>query len=183
MLYKVRYFKQVTCLCIDRTDNLFNECRSIILLTLFIRKVSPSGIYGKLFILTATVNCRIVHVHNVLTLLAIALYDECLHLFYSQIGGDDLRNAEECRLKNSVGAVAQAYFLTYLCSIDVVNMYVMLCEILLDMVWNEVDQFFTVEDCIEQECSVVTQTTCYVIHMQVGLNVASHKIRGVYLIS
>ena len=29
MFYEIRYFQQISCLCIDRTNNFFNECRNV----------------------------------------------------------------------------------------------------------------------------------------------------------
>ncbi len=50
-----------------------------------------------------------------------ALYDELLHLLYCKVNGDNLGDAEECRLKDGVGAVAKTDFLSNAGCIDVVN--------------------------------------------------------------
>ncbi len=81
------------------------------MLGLLVGKLSPSGIHIKLLIFIATVYCSVVHVNDVLTLLAIRLDDEFLHLLHSKVYGDDFGDAEECALENSVCAVAKTYFL------------------------------------------------------------------------
>ena len=44
-------------------------------------------------------------------------------------------------------------------------------------------EFITLKDCIQQECTVLTQSTRYVIHVQISLNVACNEVRSIYLIS
>ena len=59
----------------------------------------------------------------------------------------------------------------------------MLGKIALHLIGDEVDQFVTIEDSVEQERAVVAQTTGHVIHVQVCLYVASHKVRCIHLVS
>ena len=96
---------------------------------------------------------------------------------------DNACDAEECRLKDSIGTVAQTDFLCNLSSVDVIYGDVVFCKILLHTVRQILSQFFTFPDCVQQERTVFTQTAGYVVHMQVSLNVAGHKVRSVYQIS
>ena len=70
----------------------------------------------------------VVHVHDVLALLAVALHDEGLHLLHGEIGRNDLGNAEESRLQDGAGAVAQTNLLADLRSVDVVHLDVVLAK-------------------------------------------------------
>ena len=71
MLCKVRNLQQVTGLGIDRTNQLLNECGSIILLGLIIGQVSPLGLNCELLVLTTTVDSGVVQVNNILTLCSV----------------------------------------------------------------------------------------------------------------
>ncbi len=51
------------------------------------------------------------------------------------------------------------------------------------MVWQILSKFFAFPNGIEQECAILAKTTDHVVHMQVSLYMASHKIRRLYLIS
>ena len=66
---------------------------------------------------------------------------------------------------------------------DIVNSDVVLSEVTLYLVRDEVNQLLTIEDSVQQEETVLTQTTCYVVHVQVSLYVASYEVRSIYLIS
>ena len=81
--------------------------------------------------------------------------------------------------QNGIGTVAQSNFLTDLRSVDVVHLDVMLSEVALHLVRNEVDELLAVEDGVEQEGTVVAQTTCHIVHMEISLYVASHEVRRV----
>ena len=176
MLNEVRNLQQVTGLSVDRTDKFLNECWSVVFLNSVVWKVSPSWIYSKNLVLTTAVNGSIVHVDNVLTLLAVRLHDELLHLLDGKVNRNNLRNAEECRLEDGVGTVAQTDLLCNLGSVDIVNLDVLLCEHTLHLVRNEVDEFLTVEDGVQEERTVLADTTCNIVHVQVSLNVACHEV-------
>ena len=70
-----------------------------------------------------------------------------------------------------------------LCCIDVIYRDVVLGEIALYLVRYEVHKLFTVEDCIQQECAILLQTTGNVIHVEICLNVACYEVRCVHQIS
>ena len=121
MLNEVRNLQEVTCLAVDRTNELLNECWSVILLSLIVSEVCPSWIYCQLLVLTTTVNSAEVLVNNVLTLLRVRLNDECLHLLYSEIQRNNLCDTEECRLEDGVGTVTETNLLSNLSCVDIVN--------------------------------------------------------------
>ena len=183
MLNEVRNLQEVTCLTVDRTNELLNECWSVILLSLIVCEVCPSWIYCQLLVLTTTVNSAEVLVNNVLTLLRVRLNDECLHLLYSEIQRNNLCDTEECRLEDGVGTVTETNLLSNLSCVDIVNSDVVLSEVTLYLVRDEVNQLLTIEDSVQQEETVLTQTTSYIVHVQVSLNVASYEVRSSYQVS
>ena len=69
MLNEVRNLQQVTSLAVDRTNELLNECGSVVFLLSLVLEVSPCRINSELLILTTAVNGCEVLVNNVLTLL------------------------------------------------------------------------------------------------------------------
>ena len=151
MLNEVRNLEEVTCLSVDRTNEFLNECWCIVFLNCVVREVSPCWINSELFVLTTAVNSSVVLINNVLTLLAVRLNDELLHLLNSEVNRDNLCDAEECRLEDSVGTVAKTDLLCDLCSVDVVNLDVLLSEYALYLVRDEVYELITLEDCVEEE--------------------------------
>ena len=178
-----RYRQQVTVLCIDRTNYFVDECRIVVFSFCVIRKVSPSRINSQSLVFTTTVNGSIVLVNNVFTLLAVRLNDEFLHLLNSLFYRNNACDTEECRLKDCVGTVTQTNFQCNLCCVDIVYRNVVLCEIFLNLVRQVLSQFFTFPDSVQQERTVLTQTTSYIVHVQVSLNVTSNEVRSVYQIS
>ena len=96
MLNEVRNLEEVACLCVDRTNKLLNECWCIVFLNCVVSEVSPCWINSELLVLTTAVNSCVVLVNNVLTLLAVRLNDELLHLLNSEVNRDNLCDAEEC---------------------------------------------------------------------------------------
>ena len=69
VLNEVGNLQEVTCLAVDRTDELLNESGSVVFLSLLVGEVCPCGINGELLVLVAAVNGSEVFVDNVLTLL------------------------------------------------------------------------------------------------------------------
>ena len=175
--------KEVTVLCVDRTNEVRDESRFFANNLLIFWQVSPSGLNRELLIFATAVNGLIVLVNNVLTLLAIRLHDEFLHLLNSEFNRDNLRDTEEGRLQDGVGAVAKTDFLSNLRCIDIINSDVVLSEIALHVVWQILCQLFAFPNGVEEERTVVTQTTEHIIHVQISLNMASHEVRGLNLVS
>ena len=182
MINEVRNLQEVTWLCVHWTNKLFNECWCIVCLSIVIREVSPSWVNSQLLVLVTTVNSSKVLVYDILTLLAVTLNDELLHLVNCKVERNNLCNTEECRLEDSVGTVTETNLLCNLCSIDIVNGDIVLSEVALYLIRNEVYKLLTIKDSVQQECTILTQTTCNVVHVQVSLNVTSNEVWSIYLI-
>ena len=178
-----RYGQQVAVLGVDGTNYFVDESRVVVLGLGIIGQVGPCGVYGQLLVFTAAVNGSIVLVHHVFALLAIGLHDELLHLLDGQVNGDNLGDAEEGRLKDGIGAVAQANLLCNLCGVDVVNGDVVLCEVAFYSVRQVLGQFLAIPNGVQQERTVLAQAASHVVHVQVSLNVASHEVRRVHQVS
>ena len=84
--------------------------------------------------LAAFVHGGVVHVHDILSLLPIALVNELLHLLDGHFVGDDVRYLEEGRLHNRVGTVAKTEFRGYLRRIDDVEIDMVLGQVRLHVV-------------------------------------------------
>ena len=182
VLHKVRNLQQVAGLSIDGANKLFHESGSLVGLGSLVGEVCPFRVNGQLFVFATTVNGSIVHVHNVFALLAVRLHDELLHLFNGQLNGNNTGDAEESRLQDGVGAVAQSNFLCNLGGVDVIDGDVVLCEHALHLVGDEVNQFVALEDGVQQERAILLQTACNIIHVQISLHVACYKVRCCYQI-
>ncbi len=175
---EVGYFQVVAGLGVDRTDYIVDECRIVVLYGCILGEVAPCFVDGELLVFATAVNSCVVLVNHILTLLAVALDDEFLHLLNGEINGDHFGDAEECALENGVGAVSEADFLSDLGSIDIVDGDVMVCEVFLHLVWQVLGQFLAFPDGVEKECSAVAKATGHVVHVEVSLNVASNEVRS-----
>ena len=146
-----RYFQQVTILCVDRTNHFIDECRIVVFRFNVIRQVGPSRINGQCLVFATAIYGSIVLVHYVLTLLAVRLNDEFLHLFNSLFNRNYACDTEESRLEDSIGTIAQTYFLCNLSCVDIVNRDIVLCEVFLHFVRQVLSQLFTFPDSVQQE--------------------------------
>ncbi len=173
---EVRHLEQVAVLCVDRTHELVDEFRIVVLHLGILGKIAPRRIDIELGILAATVYGGIVLVHDILTLLAIALHDELLHLLYGQIHRNHLGDAEERALEDRIGAVAQTDLLSYLGCVDIIYGDIVVGKVLLHLVGKILGQLLALPDSVEQEGAAVAQTACHIIQMQISLNVASNEV-------
>lgn len=73
------------------------------------------------------------------------IHDKGFHLLDGQVQGDYFRDAEERGLQDSIGTITQANFLCYLGCVDVVHFDIVLGEVTLQLVRNELHQFFPVK--------------------------------------
>ena len=174
--------EQVAVLGIDGADEVGNVGGLVTDNLFVLGQVGPSGVYGELLVFAAAVYGLVVLVYHVLTLLAVALDNEFLHLLNGQVDGDDLGDAEECRLQDGVGAVAKTDFLGYLGGVDVVDGDVVFGKITLGVVGQVGCEFFAIPDGVEQEGTAIAQAAQHVIHVQISLYVASHEVGGLNLI-
>ena len=172
----------ITHLCIDDASNVGDECRSAIVHLSVICERSPSGIYGEFLVFSTAVYCSVVLVYDVLTLLAISLLDEVLHLLDSLVHRNHVGDAEEGTLEDGVGAIAKTNFASNLGSVDGVDRDVALSKDALDLVRHIAHEVFTFPKGVEEESTIGLNTAQHVIHVHVALHVASHKVRGVHQI-
>ena len=177
-----RYFKKVTILCIDRTNNLIDESWVVVCCSSISSKFRPRWIDSKFIVLTTTVYCSIVLVDNIFTLLTVRLNDEFLHLLNSQVNRNYACNTEECTLKDCIGTVTKANLLSNLSCVDVVNFYIVVCKVFLNIVRKILSQLFTIPYCVQKECTVLAKTTSNIVHVQVSLYVTCNKVRSIYKI-
>ena len=182
VLGECAYRQQVTGLSVDRTNQLLNECGSIILLSLIIGQVSPLGLNCELLVLTTTIYSGVVQINNILTLCSVRLQGGSLHLLNCKLYRDNLCDAEESRLKDGVGTVTQTNLLSNLGSVDGINSDIVLSEVTLYLVRHELLQLLTLKDGVEQELTVLLQTAGNIVHVQVSLNVACNEVRCGYQI-
>ena len=178
-ILEVRNLQQVAVLCVDGTYNLVDEFGIVVGSHCINLKVRPCGVNVETVVFTSAVNGSEVLVNHILTLLAIALDDELLHLLNGQVDGDNLGDAEERALEDGVGAVAQTDFLSDLGGVDIVNRDVVVGEIFLHLCREVLGKLLTFPDGVEKESTVVTQTAGHIIHVEVGLDMASDEVGGV----
>jgi hypothetical protein len=77
--------------------------------------------------------------------------------------------------KNGVGTVAETNLLSNLSCVNIVNSDVVLSEVTLYLVRDEVNQLLTIKDSVQQEETVLTQATSYIVHVEVSLYMASYE--------
>ena len=134
-------------------------------------------------VLATTVYSRIVLVNYVLSLLTVRLNDEFLHLLDSQVYRDNTRDTEESGLEDRIGTVTQTDLQGDLCSVDIIYSDILLSEVTFYLIRQVLSQLLGAPNGIQQEGTVLTQTTSHVVHAQISLNVASHEVRGIHQIS
>ena len=177
-----RYGQLVAVLSVDGAYHFVDEGRVVVRSARIVGQVGPSGIYGELLVLASTIDGGVVLIHHVLTLAAVRLDNELLHLLHGQINGDDTRDAEEGRLEDGVRAVAKADLLGDLGGVHVVDRDVVLGEVLLHLHGQVAHQIVALPDGIEQEGAVLAETAGHVVHVQIGLHVARYEVGRVHQI-
>ena len=140
-------------------------------------KFGPRRIDIKFLVLITSIDSGIVFINHVLAFLAVRLNDKVLHFLNSLIYRNNLGDTEECRLENRVGTVTQTYLLCYLRCVNIIHFYIIVRKVFLHFIRQVLNQFVSFPNGIEQECSTLLQSTRYVVHLQISLYVASHKIR------
>ena len=118
-------------------------------------------------ILTATVDSSIVHVDDVLALLAIALDDSVLHVFDSILVRNDAGNLEECGLQDGVGPVAEADLRSDLGSVDNEQPDVLLADDGLHVVRNPLDCLSLVPEGVEKEGTILLDALENIVLLEV----------------
>ena len=99
-----------------------------------------------------------------------------IFLFLVELYGNHLSDVDECPLQDGVDAVAQTNLLCNLGGVD----GIVLSEILLHLVRYELSLLLALKDGVQQKQTVLLQTTCHIVHVEIRLNVASHEVRCGY---
>ena len=126
--------------------------------------------------LATAVNGSVVHVDNILTLLAVALHDELLHLLDGQVVRNDARNLEEGTLEDGVGAVAQTNLGGDLRGVDDIHINIVEGQILLHIVGKMFLGLFNAPRRVVEERAVLLQAAEAVILAEVARDVDSHEV-------
>ena len=124
----------------------------------------------------AGIHGRIVHVHDVLALLAVGLEDGVLHLLHGLLERNDVRDLEECRLHDRVGARAQAELGGDLRGVDDVEVDLVLREEDLHVVGQRSARGGCVVHRVEQERTAGLQALQHVVLVHVRGHVARHEV-------
>ena len=142
--------EEVTVLTVDRTNDLGDELRLVaVVLSGISRQFRPCGIDSELLILTTAVHRSVVLINDILTLLAVRLHDEVLHLLNGLLNRNDCGDTEESRLEDGVGTVAQTDLLCDLRSVDVINFNLMVSEVFLHFVRQVLNQLVALPDGVQ----------------------------------
>ena len=97
--HECAYRKSVSALCIDHIGDVLYElrCETVLVRVLELGcDVFPVCRDLYLDILSASVYCRVVHLHDILAFLPVALLDSLLHVSHGVLVRDDTGDLEEC---------------------------------------------------------------------------------------
>ena len=169
-VYELADGEQVSVLSVDRTHDGLDKLGSRNKGRSIIGKRRPFGLDLETTVLAAAVNCLIVHVHDILTFLPIALHNELLHLLDCEIHGNHLRDAEECALENGVGTVAETDLLGDAGRVYVIYRDIVLREIAFHPVGKVGGEFVALPDGVEQESAVGLESACHIVHVKISLH-------------
>ena len=100
-----------------------------------------------------------------------------LHLLYGFLYRYNTRDTEESGLQNRVGTIAQTNLLRYLCRVDIIHFDIVVSKVFLHFIRHETHKFLALINGVEQECATFLQAAGHVVHMQVSLYMACHKVR------
>ena len=118
-----------------------------------------------------------IHGHHIVALLAIGHGDGVLQIFYGVLDGDDIRQLEECRLHDHVGAVAQAQIPGNVHGVDGVEPDMVLRQIALHGGGKVFLQRGVIPHGVQQEDAAVFQTSQNIILADIGLLRAGDEVR------
>ncbi|OPZ60770.1 MAG: hypothetical protein BWY87_00264 [Deltaproteobacteria bacterium ADurb.Bin510] len=124
----------------------------------------------------AGIDRGVVHVDDVVALLAVGLLDGVLHVIDRLAVVDDLAQVEEGRLHDRVGAVAQADLGTDLGGVDDVELDVVLGHVTLHAVRQAAGGFLGAPDAVEQEGATLLEAREHVVLVDVGRHRAGHEV-------
>ena len=129
-------------------------------------------------VVAATVYGRIVHLHDILALLAVGLVDGFLHIGHGLVVGDDARDLEEGALEDGVGASAQTDFAGDLRGVDQIEADVLVDDGLLHEVGDAGEGLFGVPQAVEQQGAALLDALEHIVFVEVRRHVAGHEVGG-----
>ena len=169
---------------IDRINNVAYELRTRhIYICSCSLNLDRSPLCGNLDLLDCVATCvnrSVVHIDDILALLAVGLRDSLLHLLNSLVERDYVCNLEECRLHNSICTRAETELCSNLCSVDNIEVNLVLCEVCLHRIGQCCASSCSIVYRVQKERAALLQTLQYVILVDIRGNVASHKVGSGY---
>ena len=115
------YRKSISALGVDHVSDFFYEWSGKTLCVVIDEFGVDRGPFCRnldFYVLSSAIDSCVVHIDDVLALLAVRLESRILHVLDSILYRNNTGDAEECTLKNGVGASAKAYFGSNLGSVD-----------------------------------------------------------------
>ncbi|MPN10293.1 hypothetical protein SDC9_157588 [bioreactor metagenome] len=170
-------------MCVDRFYKVFDKGRNCFDQFIFVGKKCPFSRNINLCVFTTAINSCIVFIDNIFSFFAIRFHNGVLHFLNGKFVRNYVGDFEKCRLKNGVGAVAQAYFLRNIGSIDGVQCDIVGSKVFFYFHRKVSFNFFFAPNSVQKESSVFLQAFGYIVQTQVSLNVTCYKVRGGYQIS
>ena len=123
-----------------------------------------------------SINSTVVHVHNVLALLAIGSNYCILQILNSSLQRNNISQLEESRLHYHVEAAAQAQLLCNLNSVYSIELDIVLGNITLHSSRQMLIQLLISPNGIQQESTILLQTCQQVIFVNIGLLRTGNKV-------
>ena len=174
------YRQLVTLELVHRYEQLVNKFVAGCSFSSSVASLSPAcRNFNSYDSIDALVDSSIVHVDNVLALLAIGMLNSILQVFNSICQRNNISQLEECRLHNHIDAAAQTNFLSNLYSINDVEFNIVLCNIAFELTRQLSVELFRLPVAVQQEGAAFFQTSGYIIFMNIGLIVYSHEISSI----
>ena len=169
--------KRVTLLSIHHVGDIGDEIRHFAQRAGLILSIFPlsrnlefaiavnTGIYG-----------GVVHVDDLLALVAVGFDDGFLHVFHGISDGNNLGDGEEGRLADRVDAVAEADFLTEFNGVDDIEFDLVLRQEALDVAGQILLDLGVVPGRVEQEGTTLLQRSENIVVIHIALVVAGHEV-------
>ena len=125
---------------------------------------------------TARIDGRIVHIDDVLALLAVALIDRFLHLLDGLLERNHVRDFEECRLHDRIGARTESQLRRDLRSVDDIEIDLVLGQENLHVIGQRPAGRFGIVHRVQEERTARLEALQHVVLIHVRRHVARHEI-------
>ena len=168
----------ITLLAVNRILNLSNVIWQVmIFLYLSIHSGCPisRNIYQMQRIDTS-INCAIVHINDILALLAIGSNNSILKITYSLLQRNNISQLEECGLHYHVETSAEAKVLSNLYCINGVELDIVLSNVALHRCRKIIGQLLIIPESIEKEGTVLLKACQQIILIYIRLLGAGYKV-------